>query len=201
MAIRSDRTRLKRVECDIYIYIYIYIYILFLIRQVLISCIGFIGVIVCTVSVRYVGKRRLTLASLLGCAVSMLGLALWTLFHAKSANPNTYWTPFVLFTTLSFSFSFGIAPIPWVILSEIFPYRYVRCSAAQQFVASHFRRVKLTRALHNPTRVTQYPLPNTQYPIPVHTLLKSLRETIFAPIRLKINLKKNKKKLVTTFCT
>lgn len=90
---------------------------------VIVSSIGFVGVIISTVFVPYVGKRVLTLVSLFGCASSILSLALWNHMHQDLPREVTSWTPFILFISYSFSFSFGIAPIPWMILSEVFPFR------------------------------------------------------------------------------
>lgn len=95
------------------------------VSQVIVSSIGFVGVIISTVFVPYVGKRVLTLVSLFGCASSILSLALWNHMHQDLPREVTSWTPFILFISYSFSFSFGIAPIPWMILSEVFPFRYV----------------------------------------------------------------------------
>ncbi|XP_065219861.1 facilitated trehalose transporter Tret1-like isoform X2 [Planococcus citri] len=105
---------------------------------VIISCIGFLGVIVCTVSVGYVGKRTLTLGSMAGCASSTLGLSVWSLLNENSPDKSLCWTPFILFILLSFSFSFGLAPIPWMILSEVFPFRgrgfASGCAAAVSYI-------------------------------------------------------------------
>jgi len=90
---------------------------------VIVSIVGFLGVITCMVLVKIVGKRALTLGSLAGCAASMMALSIWALINLKQPDSEKCWTPFLLFITLSYSFSFGIAPIPWMILSEVFPFR------------------------------------------------------------------------------
>ncbi|XP_063708964.1 facilitated trehalose transporter Tret1-like [Culicoides brevitarsis] len=92
--------------------------------------------IVCTISVKFIGKRRLSLISMAFASLSCFALALyafmvipheWSSFDKHMKGPSeqledglTY-IPFVLFLILSFATNVGIVPIPWMLISEVFP--------------------------------------------------------------------------------
>ncbi|XP_046989555.1 facilitated trehalose transporter Tret1-like [Schistocerca americana] len=88
---------------------------------------GIVGNVLCMVAVHWTGKRPLTLASLaLGTACCLL-LAVYAQAHTALPPGETLpvgsWAPLLLFVLLYLTWSLGIVPIPWMLLSEIFPYR------------------------------------------------------------------------------
>nr|CAD7412758.1 unnamed protein product [Timema cristinae] len=97
------------------------------------ALIGFFGCLLCMVSVFWVGKRPLSLVSVGGSAVAsiLLGAYAYAVLHdAGSEGPSistdndasSSWIPMALFVALSFTHSFGSMPIPWMLLSEVFPF-------------------------------------------------------------------------------
>lgn len=96
---------------------------------------GLIANIVCMVSIKFVGKRRLALTSMAVTALSCISLAIyafntfppgWTSFdiHSETSHvTNMGYIPMVLFFMLAFFTSVGVLPVPWILLSEVFPFR------------------------------------------------------------------------------
>ncbi|GAB0097352.1 facilitated trehalose transporter Tret1 [Sergentomyia squamirostris] len=91
------------------------------------------GNIFCMICVKFLGKRRITLISAAGVAMSCFAIGAYAFLHfppgtssfgqhPRVVNPNGIY-PLVGFFVLSFLTSFGIAPLPWVLLSEILPFR------------------------------------------------------------------------------
>lgn len=98
-----------------------------------IGIIGLIANIVCMVFIRLVGKRRLALFSMVGTMICCMLLGFYA-FHnlphdLTSFNIPTYEyghvdaTPMILIFFLAFFTSVGIASIPWMLLSEVFPFK------------------------------------------------------------------------------
>ncbi|KAL1116672.1 hypothetical protein AAG570_005144, partial [Ranatra chinensis] len=85
---------------------------------VVISVLGLVGNAVCMCSVHYCGKRVLSLISFAFSGLSTLGLALVAL---NRTLPSTWALP--MFLSLSFFNGLGAAPIPWMLQSELFPFR------------------------------------------------------------------------------
>ncbi|CAH1406567.1 unnamed protein product [Nezara viridula] len=81
-----------------------------------------IGVFVCMVSVRRVGKRKLALITMFLCSTINLCLGLYSLFH-ETGYLYLSWLPLVLMALLSFTANSGFAIIPWALLAEVFPPR------------------------------------------------------------------------------
>ncbi|XP_068085869.1 facilitated trehalose transporter Tret1-2 homolog [Anabrus simplex] len=75
--------------------------------------------------VPWTGKRALTLVSLAGCAASalLLGGYAYALLQEEGVRLVGTWAPLALLITLSFCHGFGIGPVPWMMLSEVFPFR------------------------------------------------------------------------------
>nr|CAD7592964.1 unnamed protein product [Timema genevievae] len=101
--------------------------------QVVSALIGFFGCLLCMVSVFWVGKRPLSLVSVGGSAAASILLGVYAyavLPDAGSEGPristdngaSSSWIPMALFVALSFTHSFGSMPIPWMLLSEVFPF-------------------------------------------------------------------------------
>lgn len=52
----------------------------------------------------------------------------WSSFDKHEQIPiegNINYIPMILFFTLAFFSNVGITPIPWILLSEVFPFKYV----------------------------------------------------------------------------
>ncbi|XP_055687055.1 facilitated trehalose transporter Tret1-like [Lutzomyia longipalpis] len=91
------------------------------------------GNICCMISIRFLGKRRIILISTAGVAISCLSIGFYAFLNlphgissfdqnSRVENPQGIY-PLIGFFILSFLTSFGIAPLPWVLLSEILPFR------------------------------------------------------------------------------
>lgn len=91
------------------------------------------GNVFCMISVKFLGKRKITLISASGAALSCFSIGLYAYLnlppglssfdqHPRIENPQGIY-PLIGFFILSFLTSFGIAPLPWVLLSEILPFR------------------------------------------------------------------------------
>ncbi|XP_058822151.1 facilitated trehalose transporter Tret1-like [Topomyia yanbarensis] len=96
---------------------------------------GLLANIVCMICIKFVGKRRLALFSMSVTALSCLSLAIyafnvfpadWTSFdvhkEVNTANGLNY-VPMLLFFVLAFASSVGVLPVPWILLSEVFPFK------------------------------------------------------------------------------
>ncbi|XP_065219501.1 facilitated trehalose transporter Tret1-like isoform X2 [Planococcus citri] len=79
-----------------------------------------LGGITCIVTVKKVGKRRLSLISMMACCIGCVLLGFYTLYKNKLEIP---WIPLTLFCYLYFSSMIGISPIPWMLISEVYPTR------------------------------------------------------------------------------
>lgn len=94
--------------------------------MVVMSINAFVGTVLCMVFVRYLGKRLLTLISLSVVATAVYSLSLYAKFNGSGLGghvPEHNWLPFIIFFIMQFFFSFGVAPVPWMLVSEVFPYR------------------------------------------------------------------------------
>lgn len=105
--------------------------------QVVVSVVGLVGNIACMIMIKLLGKRKLAMISMLGCALSALLIGTWAKIAlqpwARSTDSQlppelgqyqeSAWMPLVLFIGLAFFMSVGVSPIPWIMLSEVFPYQ------------------------------------------------------------------------------
>lgn len=102
---------------------------------VVIGVLGFAANIACTCLIKPLGKRKIALISMLGTCISMTALAIYaynvlppslTSFN-KQVTPNTNnvlgYIPLTFIYTLAFFTSFGLMPVPWMLLSEVFPFK------------------------------------------------------------------------------
>lgn len=100
------------------------------------ALLGLAANVVCMVSIKFVGKRRLALFSFTLTSLSCLSLAIYAFnvfppgwsssdMHesVNTANGLNYLAMF-LFFTLAFGTSVGVLPVPWILLSEVFPFKY-----------------------------------------------------------------------------
>ena len=91
------------------------------------AVIGIIGAICLVCTINWLGKRFLSLVSFLGIGISCLLLAVYgiVVIHPGANDENSVtWVPLTLIVIFSF-FSSVMFEIPWTLLSEIFPFRYV----------------------------------------------------------------------------
>lgn len=91
--------------------------------------------IFCIVLIKIIGKRKMFLLSVMGATICCIGLGLnaWFIlpFEASSFDVSTValtkvnhnYLAMILFLLLAFLVGIGGA-IPWMLVSEIFPYRY-----------------------------------------------------------------------------
>ena len=78
------------------------------------------------VTVRSLGKRPIALVSLLGCALGTVIIAINEFIRKTTDNNEATehcWIPFIMFIVLTFFTGYGVAPIPWMLVSEVFPFR------------------------------------------------------------------------------
>lgn len=102
---------------------------------VVIGILGFAANIACTCLIKPLGKRKIALLSMLGTCVSIVSLAIYaykvlppgvTSFdkHELVQKDNSLgYLPLVLIYCLAFFTSFGLMPVPWMLLSEVFPFK------------------------------------------------------------------------------
>jgi hypothetical protein len=99
--------------------------------QVVVAASGFLGSIFLIAFVRGLGKRMLGLSTTAACAISCLLLGLYASLAIRpvsdageTSNPALRWLPLVLFALLSFA-STAQGQLPWLLVAECFPFRYV----------------------------------------------------------------------------
>jgi len=99
--------------------------------------------------VRLVGKRALSLVSMSGCALCCLSLGAYTYFTTQHQWSSVPTIPLLLFCTLYFTMNLGISPIPWLLISEVFPNRWHFSFKTFNFSNWSFvrRRLKFSRLL------------------------------------------------------
>lgn len=68
------------------------------------------------------GKRPLALVSMFGAATCGLFLGGYA-YLTQTYHIHISWLPLTLFIGLAFCTNFGILPVPWMLLSEVFPFR------------------------------------------------------------------------------
>lgn len=88
--------------------------------QVYTSILTMIGTLVNMFTVGKFGKRPITLVSMALCAFSMLGIGMHMVIATYFSFSNT-WIPMILLNTLFFFSGYGVFPIPWMLVSEIYP--------------------------------------------------------------------------------
>lgn len=93
--------------------------------QTVFTAIGLGGCVICTVTVRWVGKRPLALTSVIGCAVSSIAVGVYSLYvpEAERQNHSSSWLPMLCMVAWAFFTGVGMDPLPWMYLSEVFPFR------------------------------------------------------------------------------
>ena len=87
--------------------------------------VGIIGSGCQLLTVDWLGKRFLSLVSLFGCAASCVLLGIYSYVVLRPGGAIEYaepWIPLTFFIILTF-FNGLMFQIPWMLLSEVFPFR------------------------------------------------------------------------------
>lgn len=84
-----------------------------------------VGGIMTVFFVNKLGKRFLTLFTLSICSLCYIFIGLIGIYWTNS-KPVTSWLVLILYLTTTFMSSFGIMPIGWILLTEIFPMKWVK---------------------------------------------------------------------------
>lgn len=74
-------------------------------------------------SVKWAGKRMLSLVSVGGVVLCTASLAIYAFWWLPESTPSSGLFPLVNVCVLAFMTSLGCAPIPWMLLSEVLPVR------------------------------------------------------------------------------
>lgn len=101
---------------------------------VIVGLMKFLANIFCMLVVRVVGKRQISLYSIAGTAMCCISLGIyssiylpvgWSSFdkHLLEEVPGDGTFPMIILFALAFITSAGMIPIPWMLLSEVFPYK------------------------------------------------------------------------------
>ena len=102
---------------------------------VVIGILGFAANISCTCLIKLLGKRKIALVSMLGTCVCISALAIYSYKvlpsgmnsfqkHVPTVEANSLgYIPLTLIFGLAFFTSFGLMPVPWMLLSEVFPFK------------------------------------------------------------------------------
>ncbi|VVC39260.1 Sugar transporter, conserved site,Major facilitator superfamily domain,Major facilitator, sugar [Cinara cedri] len=89
---------------------------------VLTAALQFLGALTCICFVRLTGKRALSLVSMVVCSICCLSLGAYAyaiLWYSFSMP----WIPLLIFCVLYYFINLGISPVPWLLISEVFPNR------------------------------------------------------------------------------
>lgn len=102
---------------------------------VAIGMMGFLANIACTCLIKPIGKRKIALFSMTGTCISITALAIyaWTYLPAGMTSFQKHveidptnkvgYIPLTFIYTLAFFTSLGLMPVPWMLLSEVFPFK------------------------------------------------------------------------------
>lgn len=102
---------------------------------VVIGIMGFLANIACMCLIKSVGKRKIALISMTGASISVISLSIYAYFilpqgltsfdkhPLASPGNNLGYVPLTFIYLLAFFTSFGLLPIPWNFLSEVFPFK------------------------------------------------------------------------------
>lgn len=101
-----------------------------------IGILGFFANISCTVLIKPFGKRTIALISMCGTCLSVALLTIYSFQHLPAGTTSfakhsiethrenvVGYVPLLLIYSLTFFTSFGLLPVPWMLLSEVFPFK------------------------------------------------------------------------------
>jgi len=97
-----------------------YLFIYLFITQAFSLCISIVGGILTIFLVNRLGKRFLTLTTLSICSICYISIGLIGIYWTDS-NQIKAWLLLIFFFISTLVASFGIMPIGWILLTEIFP--------------------------------------------------------------------------------
>nr|XP_022912004.1 facilitated trehalose transporter Tret1-like [Onthophagus taurus] len=92
------------------------------ISSIIIGAVQVIAAFITPLVVDKLGRRVLLMISAIGALISEAPLGLY--FHLKNNDvdvENIYWLPVVCLIVYMIVFNFGFGPLPWTIMSELFP--------------------------------------------------------------------------------
>lgn len=75
----------------------------------------------CMATVRFTGKRPMALVSFFACAIATITIGVYTFVTETSTQAS--WLPFIMFMVLQFFTGYGVIPVPWMLVGEVFPMR------------------------------------------------------------------------------
>ncbi|KAG5680532.1 hypothetical protein PVAND_010037 [Polypedilum vanderplanki] len=101
-----------------------------------IGVMGFFANIACMCLIKPIGKRKIALISMAGTCISVISLAMYSFFilppgltsfdkhliHSTTEH-NLGYIPMTFIYLFAFFTSFGLLPVPWMLLSEVFPFK------------------------------------------------------------------------------
>jgi len=94
------------------------------------AVIGLVGNVICMLGVRWWGKRPLSLVSIASSSMTILLLGFYAFAvispgkaDTGGTSQNLFYLPVALFVIFVLMQSIGVLPIPWMVLSEVFPFR------------------------------------------------------------------------------
>lgn len=79
-----------------------------------------VGTLLNVFTVAKFGKRPITLISMTLCALSMLSVGMY-MVAVTYFSFSCPWIPMILLNALFFFSGYGVFPIPWMLVSEIYP--------------------------------------------------------------------------------
>jgi hypothetical protein len=102
---------------------------------VVIGIMGFFANIACMCVIKPIGKRRIALISMTGNCISIISLAIYSYIvlpegltsfdkhNLHAPENNLGYIPLTLIYFFAFFTSLGVLPVPWMLLSEVFPFK------------------------------------------------------------------------------
>ncbi|XP_075215600.1 facilitated trehalose transporter Tret1-like [Lycorma delicatula] len=103
-----------------------------------------IGSLTGMIFMKLLGKRKVNFISLLTCVICCYMLAV-----SIKLGDVIPWIPFGLFCLLFFAAGFGVIPLPWVLLSEVFPLEGRGIAGGIAAAASYFQGFIITKTYIN----------------------------------------------------
>jgi Na+/melibiose symporter-like transporter len=119
-----------------------------LLSQVGSGVIGIVGALFLVTTVNWLGKRFLSLVALAGNGVSCLLLGVYSYVVLRPGGAAQYkaaWLPLALIIVLSFCTSV-MFEVPWMMLSEVFPFRYGETAVKNSAVPERYQYGKRLRS-------------------------------------------------------
>lgn len=96
----------------------------------LLGTLEFIGTLMCVIFVKFVGKRRLSFFSMIGCGICFLSTAIYAYIIRKNVHMEVTtitestefsWIPLALLLLSALLSHSGIRLLPWMLIGEVYP--------------------------------------------------------------------------------